>query len=166
MKFSAWFPITLLATLSAVSASAAATPRRDVDDIQKVIAQFQQAIKDKNKDAMLGLFVDENAPLLASASDKTLAVVRAKKADAAKILPSTSAKFATQIGNAKSPSEEKFSNVKIDADDAVAAVSFDFTFLLADKPVNVGKEAWLLVKTEQGWKINSIVYSMNFPEKN
>jgi hypothetical protein len=155
----------LVCTLITLSTSAASAPKRDIDDIHKVISRFQQAIKDKDKSAMLGLFIDENAPLSASASDKTLAVVRAKKADAGKIVPSDSGKFSTQIGNAKTSNEEKFSNIKIDADDAVAAVSFDFAFLVNGKPGNVGKEAWLLVKTEQGWKITSIVYSMNFPEK-
>ncbi|MES2311192.1 MAG: hypothetical protein V4566_02755 [Pseudomonadota bacterium] len=165
MKYSAWLPGALAAMLFTLSANAATAPKSDIDEIHKVMSQFQQAIKDKDKDAMLGLFIDENAPLSASASDKTLTVVRSKKADAGKIVSSNSGKFATSIGNAKSPNEEKFSNIKIDADDAVAAVSFDFTFLMNDKPGNVGKEAWLLVKTEQGWKITSIVYSMNFPEK-
>ncbi|MGE7136701.1 hypothetical protein ACQKIE_03630 [Luteibacter sp. NPDC031894] len=165
MNYCKWCTALLAATIFSASTSAAPGPRRDLDDIGKVIAQFQQAIKDKNKDAMQDLFVDQNSPLSASASDKTLAIVRAKKADAAKILPSTSAKFAEQVGTATSPNEERFSNIKINADDAVAAVSFDFTFLVSAKPVNVGKEAWLLVKTEKGWKISAIVYSMNFPDK-
>ncbi|SEV92491.1 hypothetical protein [Luteibacter sp. 329MFSha] len=165
MKTYARFLAVLLAPVLALPLHAAPSESRDIDDIHQVIAQFQQAIKGRNSDAMLGLFVDGNAPLLASASEKTLATVRAKKADAAKILPSTSAKFAMQIGKAETSDEERFSNIKIDADDAVAAVSFDFTFLSEQKPMNEGKEAWLLVKTERGWKISSIVYSMNFPSK-
>jgi len=45
------------------------------------------------------------------------------------------------------------------------ALSFDFVFLGDGDPKNVGKEAWLMVKTEQGWRISSIAYSINFPEK-
>ncbi|KAF1003472.1 MAG: hypothetical protein GAK28_04679 [Luteibacter sp.] len=143
------------------------TPHQGANDeagIRKVIDQFQQALKDKNKDHLLALFIDENAPVIASASDKTMARVRQKKADAAKILRKTSGKFANEIAEDTSSGEEQFSHVKIDADSDVAAVSFDFTFLSDGKPMNVGKEAWVLVRSESGWKITSIVYSMNFPE--
>ena len=132
-------------------------------EIHKVMTQFQKALQDKKKDDILGLFVNDDVPVTASASDKTLARVREKKADAAKILYSTSGKFATEIGTDKDSSEERFSNIKIDSDGAVAAVSFDFVFLGDGKPLNIGKEAWLLVNTEKGWKISSIAYSMNFP---
>lgn len=134
-------------------------------EIHQVMAQFQKALKDKKKDDILALFVTDDVPVTASASDKTLARVRAKKADAAKILFSTSEKFATEIGAGKDSPEERFSNIKIDSDGAVAAVSFDFVFLGDGKPLNIGKEAWLLVNTEKGWKISSIAYSMNFPDQ-
>lgn len=55
--------------------------------------------------------------------------------------------FASQITSDADASEETYSNVKIDCDDAVASVSFDFVFLSNGKPANVGKEAWLMVKT-------------------
>jgi hypothetical protein len=88
-----------------------------------------------------------------------------KKADAAKVLPSTSKEFIESIANDKSDSQERFSNIRINGDGAVASVYFDFVFESDGNPENIGSESWLLVRTDKGWKISSIVYSMNFPEK-
>ena len=42
----------------------------------------------------------------------------------------------------RNTSEETFSNVRIDSDGDVAAVSFDYSFLSNDQPTNWGKECW------------------------
>jgi hypothetical protein len=57
--------------------------------------------------------------------------------------------------------EEKFSNVQIATDGAVASVYFDFVFLSDGKPQNRGSETWQLINTGSGWKINALVYSIN-----
>jgi len=88
-----------------------------------------------------------------SASDQTIARIRTKKADASKVLYSTSRKFASQVAADKDSSEETYSDVSINADDAVASISFNFVFLSNGAPANLGKEAWLMVKTDAGWKI-------------
>ncbi|SEO67389.1 protein of unknown function [Luteibacter sp. UNC138MFCol5.1] len=143
-----------------------ATPDRDEAGIKSVIAQFQEALKAKSESGLAKLFTNPDAPVTGAASQAAFEFVRAtKKADAPKVLDSTGGKFAGQMAKLKMTAEEKFSNVKIDSDGTVAAVSFDFTFLADGKPANLGKEAWLMVKTEQGWKISSIAYSINFPPK-
>lgn len=134
-------------------------------EIHDVMTQFQRAVKAKKTAEILALFVNGDVPVTASGSDKAVARVRAKKADAPKIIFLTSGKFAAQMGAATYSPEESFSNIKIDSDGAVAAVSFDFVFLVDGVAANLGKEAWLLVKTEAGWKISSIAYSMNFPDQ-
>jgi len=59
------------------------------------------------------------------------------------------------------PRAEEFSNVKIDTDGDVASVSFDYRFLANGATTNWGREMWQLVRTERGWKIFSVVYSIH-----
>jgi hypothetical protein len=42
-------------------------------------------------------------------------------------------------------------------------VTFDYTFLSDGRETNRGKEAWLLVRTEAGWKITTLAYSYDLP---
>ena len=156
--------LSLLASGLATSAPAVG-PSPDEAGIKAVITQFQSTLKAKNEAGLVQLFTSKEAPITASASDKALQFVRTKKADAPKVMDSTGGKFASQMAAGRSAVEEQFSNVKIDSDGAAAAVSFDFVFLADGKPANLGKEAWLLVKTLDGWKISAIVYSIHFPQK-
>ena len=41
-----------------------------------------------------------------------------------------------------------------------SAVSFDYVFYEAGKKTNWGKEMWQLVRTERGWKIFSVIYTI------
>ena len=56
--------------------------------------------------------------------------------------------------------EEQFSNVKIETDGEIASISFDYAFLANRKKTNWGKEMWKLVRTEKGWKLFSVVYTI------
>jgi hypothetical protein len=45
-------------------------------------------------------------------------------------------------------------------------VIFDYEFFEGDFKSNWGKEAWLLAKTEKGWKISSVAFSVTLnPER-
>ncbi|MBP7081625.1 MAG: hypothetical protein KBA96_10970 [Rhodocyclaceae bacterium] len=69
-------------------------------------------------------------------------------------------------GIVTSPDKERetFSGVQIDTDGEVASVSFDYVYLSNDTISNSGREKWLLVRTEQGWKIISVVYTIRLPK--
>ncbi len=58
------------------------------------------------------------------------------------------------------PREASFTHVSIDTDGEIASVSFDYSFLAGGKKINWGKEMWQLVRTEKGWKIFSVVYTI------
>ena len=58
--------------------------------------------------------------------------------------------------------EETFDNVRIDSDGDVAQVWFDYSFNEAGYKANWGKESWHMVRTGDGWKINSVIWSMEF----
>ena len=59
--------------------------------------------------------------------------------------------------------EETFRNVRIDHDRDVAAITFDFSYLVDGRSINEGKESWHLVRTGQGWRIVSVIYSNREP---
>ena len=61
--------------------------------------------------------------------------------------------------------EETFSNILIDSDGDNASVAFDFSYMRDGRITNVGREYWLLARTEMGWKIAAVTYSRNFPTK-
>ena len=156
--------LTVVASFN-VAAQSPVTSDSSLDDVRQVTVAFQTALLKKDKNALLALFMSDTVPVTGVASDQTIARIRLKKADAAKILPSTSGKFVDSIVGDKSSSQEKFSNVRINSDGAVASVYFDFVFESDSEPQNIGSESWTLVRTDQGWKISAIAFSMNFPEK-
>ena len=159
--------LTLTATLATSSALAAsvASSKANMAEMRQVTTHFQTALQKKDGPALRSLFLNDSVPVIGVASDKTITRIRMKKADAAKVLPSTSSKFIESIVSDKSDSQENFSNIRINGDGAVACIYFNFVFESDGNPENIGSESWLLVRTDQGWKISSIVYSMNFPEK-
>ena len=53
--------------------------------------------------------------------------------------------------------------MRIDSDRDVASVVFDYRFLRSGRESNRGLEAWHLVRTELGWRIVSVVWSVNPP---
>jgi len=57
------------------------------------------------------------------------------------------------------------SNLSIDTDGEIASVSFDYSYLTNTKMINWGKEQWQLVRTESGWKIFSVVYTIRNPAR-
>lgn len=72
--------------------------------------------------------------------------------------------FCNFVGKTDKRIEEKFSNVRIDANDTVAMVYFNYVFLVDGIPTNHGDETWQLVRTEAGWKISSMLYSVTLDE--
>lgn len=55
------------------------------------------------------------------------------------------------------------SNIRIESDGEIAAVSFDFVYSRDRQPTNRGLEAWHLLRTSTGWRIVSVVWSNHPP---
>jgi hypothetical protein len=98
---------------------------------------------------------------LSVADEVTWAKARARDPQARKVFLSSWKKFAESVQNASKPVEERFYNVRIDTNGAVASVWFDFDFLVDGKVNNRGSESWQMVRAEDGWKISSMLYSMS-----
>jgi hypothetical protein len=134
--------------------------------IEQVVKTFAQAIVEKNKPLYMNLFFSDRADEIGwqfVSEDSRLVHIRKTKPDAIKARRIPSNNFISLIDAtvaAKEPTEEKFSNVQIDTDGEIASVSFDYEFYEAGKRTNWGKEMWQLVRTENGWKIFSVIYTI------
>jgi hypothetical protein len=157
------FPFAACAQAATASAGNAAQPQ-----IEAVIESFRTAIIDKDKPRFTALFLHENATWQSVVGEDNFRQLREGKPDAvkAKVDPKrTPATFIDGIASSPDRSEEQFRNVRIETDGDVASVFFDYSFLNNGRETNHGKEAWHLLRTEQGWKIASVVWSVNWTPK-
>ena len=133
--------------------------------VREVIETFRTAIIAGDGEALRGLFLPEPQAWLSVLSDEEYADARAKDPKAARLQPGSYARFAESVAANPGREEEVFSNIDVRTDGAVAAVVFDFVYLSDGKASNRGQEAWHLVKTGDGWKIVSVVYSSHSPSQ-
>ncbi|NHZ92437.1 nuclear transport factor 2 family protein [Massilia sp. CCM 8733] len=140
-------------------------PAQSRQQIEKVVEKFRLAIVNKDKDNFMKLFLREDITWAAAYEDASLDRIMARRTNKAlprpkKIVGGSPREFIDDIAKATEPLEETFENVRIDADEDVAQVWFDYSFKAGDYRENWGKEAWHLVRTEDGWKIASVIWSM------
>ncbi len=139
---------------------AAAGRAADVAAINAVVEQFKAAIIAHDGKTLGSLFLQDHDSWLSVADEGIWAKVKARHPKARKVVPSNWKKFAEFIQTADKPVEERFYNVRVDTNGAVASVWFDFDFLIDGKVTNRGSESWQMVRAEDGWKISSMLYSM------
>jgi hypothetical protein len=132
----------------------------DIAAIEKVVEQFKAAIIARNGNTLANLFLQNHDSWLSVADEAKWEKVKALNPQAPKVFPSSWKKFSKFIQDAKAPVEERFYNVRIDTNGAVASVWFDFDFLVDDKVTNRGSESWQMVRSEDGWKISSMLFSI------
>lgn len=141
---------------------ALAAQRDDEREILLLADTFRDAIAEKNPKAFLDLFLHEEVTWQSVMSDERVHLARALDPGATRAAyqPDRSpAQFIQGIADSAAHIEETFEGVVIDTDGAAASVAFDFRFLRDRKIINSGREYWLLVKTDAGWKIASVVWS-------
>lgn len=156
----------LLLLVTACAALPLKAAETDHPEIRAVVESFRTAIIQRDKPRFLSLFVQQDAPWQRVLSDESVAKAKVKNPQATKAAfkPSNNpTAFIDGIVGSKNTSEETFSNIKIDSDGDVATVTFDYSFLSNGKTTNWGKECWLMVRTESGWKITTLVYSVILP---
>lgn len=159
--------------LLAVPLWSSADARPGADDaaaIRQVVEQVRTAIIDKDRDRFMQLFISEDPARVTwrfVVDDARLARLRATtNPDAGKsrdVAQGNHVRFIESIVTSDKRQEEVFSNVKIDADDELAGVAFDYAYLNDGVKTNWGRERWQLLRTEDGWKIVSVVWSVRDP---
>ena len=159
-------PLALCIALAGCQTTRPQGPATDVAAIQQVVESFRTSIIRKDKPTYMGLFFSDRPEAIGwqfVSEDTRLAHIRKTKPDAIKARSIPGNNFISLIDAAVAtpePREETFDDVRIDTDGEIASVSFDYTFLANGKPTNWGREMWQLVRTEQGWKIFSVVYTI------
>jgi hypothetical protein len=148
----------LLALCLACPAHAADT---DVAAIRQLVQQFQTAIVAHDGKTLGSLFVQEGGSWWSVLDEPTYAAAKARDPAARRLQPSTWREFADFVTHSAKPIEERFYDVRIDSNGTVASVWFDFDFLAAGKVTNRGSETWQLVRTDDGWKIVAMLYSVH-----
>ena len=151
------------------AAFAADNAPADVEAIERVVEQFRLVILHKDKARFMPLFFSDEPGRVTwqfSNDDARMARIRQAKPDARKArhLPEVNhVAFIDGIVASPNASEEVFSNVAIDTDGEIASVAFDYEFLSDGRQTNWGREMWQLVRTEDGWKIISVVWTIHDP---
>ena len=149
------------------STTALAGPRVDEDaGIRALIEDFRTAIIEKDRQKFLGLFLDGPVAWQSVSSDASLAQARQEDPAAQKAAfdpKQTPAGFIEMIARDAKANEETFVNVAIDSDGDAASVAFDFSYVRDGRTINVGREYWLLVRSNAGWKIVAVTWSRNTP---
>lgn len=127
--------------------------------IQQLAETFRAAIVAKDGKTLCGLFI-ANSFWAQVYGDRVYADVKAQDPTSPQIVPGNCRQFADYLGAGKERFEEKFSNLRINGDDTVASLYFDYVFLIDNQVSNSGVETWQLIHTREGWKINSLTYSV------
>lgn len=133
-------------------------------EILAIVEAFRTSIIRKDETTFLDLFLHDRVTWQQALSDEQHKLAKAKSPDAEKVAIEplrTPATFIAGIARSSARIEETFENMHIDTDGTAASVAFDFQFLRNREVRNEGREYWLLVKTEAGWKIASVVWSRN-----
>ncbi|WP_213947997.1 hypothetical protein [Luteibacter sp. dw_328] len=152
--------ISLCATPCAHAATSASSTT--TSEIKQLVDTFKAAIIARDGAKLDTLFVPENTSWFSALDQASLEQTRMKKPDAKRVRPEPDAYkgFTKFVGSTNHAIEEKFDNVRIDTDGIVGSVYFDYVFLLDGKPTNHGNETWQVVRTDNGWKINAMLYSV------
>ena len=143
---------------------------RETAAVKQVVEDFRLAILNKDRPAYMRLFFSERPEDIGwqtVVDDAKLAKIRLERPQAVKARHIPGNNFVALIDTVVASNvseEERISNVQVDTDGEIASVSFDYAYLSDGKVTNWGKEQWLLVRTEQGWKIVSVVYTIRDPQ--
>lgn len=132
-------------------------------EIEQVVARFQLALKTHDRASLSALFLADSKAWWTVLGNASFQKIKSKHPEVtARYKAGTWQQFADYVGSAKESIEERFHNVRIETDGSVASVYFDFEFVADGKVGNKGAETWQLIRTDEGWKIASMLYSSNF----
>jgi len=139
--------------------------------LHKIVKDFESAITTKNRSKYFNFFYEGTVSWVgvSSTHDYNQAKSRANTAKAKgepairpmKTYPGDHVHFFDEIIYPTKDSKIIFENIKIQDDGDIASIYFDYEFYAEDVKSAWGKKGLLLVKTEGGWKINSVIFSIN-----
>lgn len=133
--------------------------------IEKVFNNFFHGIEQRDSQLFLSTFTQTPVSWAGVYSKETITRMRehfGSDVNKPKTTSSTPAEFIDFIVNAEFDVKETTSDVNVISDGEVASVSFSYEYFLGDFKMNWGQESWLMVRTDDGWKISAVNFSMTF----
>lgn len=131
--------------------------------VREVIRRFDAAIVAGDGATLRSLFRPQSSAWASVLGESEYARLKARRPEAQRIRPDTYENFAKMVETAKRPQRERFTDIDIRTDGAMASVSFDYVYEEDGVAQNRGIESWQLVKADDGWKIVSMLYSVHRP---
>ena len=173
-------PLKKLALVALLSLSAGLQPAlgahndpEDVAAVREVVEAFRLSIINKDKATFIGRFYSDNPEHVTwQMVDDDARVARLKEfvPEARRVVWWPENNYLTMIDRTveagSEPIEVVFRDVIIDTDGEIASVNFDYSMLLDEKEQHWGREMWHLVRTDDGWRIISVIWSQRDPVTN
>jgi hypothetical protein len=128
-----------------------ASDARSEREVAEVVERFRSAVIAKDEATLRALFLPGHRSWFSVAGDAQ---------GRPRLHPGSVEEFARSVAASPRREEERFANLRIHADRWIASVHFDYDFLVDDRRSHGGQETWQLLRTEQGWRIASLVYSI------
>jgi ketosteroid isomerase-like protein len=153
--FRAVLPCIALLTASAGNATVA----DDTKDVPSLIAAYHQAVTGHDGPRLAQMFMPAGTAWFSVLSQRAWTQMRTTNPGLSKIRPGGFEGFVKMVSTSKAALDPQHSNLHISSDGEVAAVTFDFRFLIDGKEQNRGAENWQLIRTADGWRIVSIIFS-------
>lgn len=126
----------------------------DVAALRSLVVDYQANVKKRDGKALLAMYVSDNAPVIGAFAEKSFAVVSAANKVAVPRTMPTTAKESVASEVKRPP--DRITALVINTDGAVGTVSYDYAM-----PEGHGRIAWTVLRANDGWKIASVVYSIN-----
>jgi hypothetical protein len=128
--------------------------------IKNVISTFMQCLVKKDSVKFYNLFYDKPEKVVWCGVFKEKTQQECLKKDSSKKdnFSGDYKTFYRSISDSGTD-EEKFYNIDIKEDGAIATVIFDYSFWENNIKINWGKESWGLMKIDGEWKITSVIFS-------
>ncbi len=149
-----FLPIIFSLFLS-LGAFAADSGKQD-KEIMDVVEGFRISIIEKDENRFVNLFYDMSIPWIGVHTYRRAGVLPSKNG----IDNGSLTGFIGYIFSTREHIEEKFWDIRIHTDGGIASVYFKYSFHKDGYKENWGDESWQLIKTGEGWRINSVIYSI------
>lgn len=171
MRFQAHIAAAIaLALVGCASAQYRNGEKTDIAAVSDVVEKFRVAILNKDRDAYMSLFFSDSPQKIgwqAVVDDALLEKIHKDRPQAIRARHRPENNFVALIDSVVASTkieEEQISNLRIESDGEIASAFFDYKYVSDGKVLNRGREHWQLVRTEGGWKIFSVVYSIREPQ--
>lgn len=124
----------------------------------KVVDDFMTAIIEKDEQAFTTLFYSNSTPWLGVNPQKRKGELPSNDG----IIYATHLGFIGWIASSKEKIEEKYWDLDVKSDGDIASVYFKYSLHIGEYKMNWGDEGWNLIRTPEGWKIVSVIYSATY----